>query len=138
SAAGLGPWAIPPSRAPILSRLAGGLALRLDDRARLPHHPALVLEAEPGDPLVPGEPLGPRDLAGVEVGGVAADIGEQEVVHLLVDPVDPLLHEPVLDSGQGGHHAAGDARLLPHLAHGGLLGGLPLLDVPLGELPAAA
>ena len=40
---------------------------RLEDLPRLEDHPALVVEAELGDPLVPGEPLGPRDFPGVEV-----------------------------------------------------------------------
>src|SRR5579864_8178327 len=105
-------------------------------QARLLGDAALVVEAELRQSLVPAEPGGARDLPGVEVRGVAALVLEQEVVDALVDAQVALLDVPVFDLGQRRHHPAGDAGLLPDLAHGGLLGGLAVLDVPLGQLPA--
>src|SRR5690348_14155129 len=64
--------------------------------ARLLGDPALVLEAELRQSLVPVEPAGAGDLAGVEVGGVAALVLEQEVVDALVDAQVALLDVPVL------------------------------------------
>src|SRR5579864_1034536 len=105
------------------------------EQARLLGDPALVVEAELRQSLVPAEPAGAGDLPGVEVRGVAALVLEQEVVDALVNAQVALLDVPVLDLGQRRHDPAGDAGLLPHLAYGGLLGGLAVLDVPLGQLP---
>src|SRR6202035_1410119 len=111
--------------------------VRRDEPLRLLDDAALVVEADGGDPLIPGEPGGARDLPGVEVAGVPAHVLEQVVVDVLVDAAQPLLDVPVLDPGQLAHHPPGDPGLLPHLAHRRLGRHLPLLDVPLGELPAA-
>src|SRR5262245_65455450 len=52
----------------ILSRRVSShrLPAGLGDLARRLRHPPLVVEAEPGDPRVPGEPLGAGDLVSVE------------------------------------------------------------------------
>src|SRR5262249_572157 len=58
----------------------------------------------------------------------------QEVVHGLVDP--PVVRdEPVVDGAERAQYLAGDAGLLGHLAHGGLLRRFALLDVALGQRP---
>ena len=55
--------------------------------------------------------------------------------------VDGLVHspsvgdEPVVDAAQRGQHAAANSGLLGDFTDGGLLGGLALLDVSLGQRP---
>src|SRR5688572_25714846 len=108
--------------------------------AQLPRrldHLALVGEAEPPQAVIPFEPRRPGHFGAVVIGGVAALVGQQVVVHALVDP-HAALREPVLDPRQRRDHPPGDAGLLARLAYRGLLGALAGLDVPLGELPAPA
>ena len=58
---------------------------------------------------------------------------QEEVVDPLVDAPQAALDVPVFDPRQRRQHPAGDPGLLAHLAHRRLLGGLALLDVPLGS-----
>ena len=77
---------------------------------------------------------GNLDDLDVLVAELAAHRLEQVVVHRLVDP--PVLgDEPEVDGAERGDDPTADAGLLLDLAHGGLFGGLALLDVALGEGP---
>ncbi|SIN50650.1 Uncharacterised protein [Mycobacteroides abscessus subsp. abscessus] len=46
--------------------------------------------------------------------------------------------EPIVDAAERGEHGAADSSLFGHLADGGLLGGLTLFDMPLGQRPQHA
>ena len=85
---------------------------------------AQLVERHPGD-------LGHLDVG---VGQRAPDRAEQEVVHRLVHPA-AVGDEPEVDDAERGDDLADDAGLLGDLADGGVLGGLALLDVPLGQGP---
>ena len=86
-----------------------------------------------GNPL--GEPT--RFVVGVALNQGADLEHELERFAWKVEAgADFAVTQPVFDAGQGGAHPAGHPGLLAHLPHRGLLGRLPLLDVPLGELPA--
>ena len=68
----------------------------------------------------------------------APPIGAQEeVVHGLVHAA-AVGHEPEVDDAERGDDLADDPGLLRHLADGGVLGRLALLDVPLGQGPEQA
>ena len=97
---------------------------------------ALVGVREPGGHVVQRHP-GHLDHLDVGVGELAAVRLEQEVVHGLVHAA-LLGDEPEVDRAERREHAAADAGLLLDLADRGLLGGLAVLDVALGQRPDQA
>src|SRR4051794_15296322 len=118
------------SRQPASSRAVGQQGGRPLDQCPLIGVGQTTGELREGDP---GD-LGHLDVG---VGERAPDRAEQEVVHGLVHPA-ALGDEPEVDDPERGHDLADDAGLLRHLADGGVLGGLALLDVPLGQRPEEA
>src|SRR3954453_17047560 len=81
----------------------------------------------------------PCDLGHLDVGvgERSPDRAEQEVVHRLVHAA-ALGDEPEVDDAEGGDDLAHYPGLPRPLADGGVLGGFPLLDVPLGQRPEEA
>src|SRR4051794_26294536 len=118
------------SRQPASSRAVGQQGGRPLDQC------PLVGVRQPSGELREGDPgdLGHLDVG---VGERPPDRAEQEVVHRLVHAA-ALGDEPEVDDPERCHDLADDPGLLRHLADGGVLGGLALLDVPLGQRPQEA
>src|SRR5919202_387510 len=116
-----------PVSSPARSRAVG------EERGRPLDQRPLVGVGEPGAELVEGHPgdLGHLDVG---VGQGSPDGAQQEVVHRLVHPA-AVGDEPEVDDAERGDDLADDPGLLRHLPDGGVLGGLPLLDVALGQRP---
>src|SRR4051812_14539771 len=118
------------SRQPASSRAVGQQGGRPLDQCPLVGVGQTSGELREGDP---GD-LGHLDVG---VGERPPDRAEQEVVHRLVHAA-ALGDEPEVDDPERCHDLADDPGLLRHLADGGVLGGLALLDVPLGQRPQEA
>src|SRR3954451_18781053 len=131
------PWAGGGSRVFARARVRGGGSRGVGEHPRCGSGaPPLPGVGEAGAELVERHPGHLVDLD-VLVAQLPARGLEQVVVHGLVDA--PVLgDEPVVDGAQRRHDPAPDAGLLLDLAHGGVLGGLPGLDVALGQRPRQA
>src|SRR5919205_721014 len=116
-----------PVSSPARSRAVG------EERGRPLDQRPLVGVGEPGAELVEGNPgdLGHLDVG---VGQSSPDGAQQEVVHGLVHPA-AVGDEPEVDDAERGDDLADDAGLLGDLPDGGVLRGLALLDVALGQRP---
>jgi len=107
-----------------------GVSERLGDEI---DQPPLIGVLEPRRHLIQGDPGDFHNLT-VRVGQLLALRLQQVVVNGLVH-ASVLGHEPEIDGAEAGDDPTGDPGLLADLPHGSLLGGLPRLDMTLGQGP---
>ena len=108
---------------------------RCPPAARWPAGPAAARRRRPaGGSARRAAPRRPRSTSTSASESSPPMRAQQEVVHGLVHAA-ALGDEPEVDGAQRRDDLADDAGLLGDLAHGGVLGGLALLDVALGQRP---